>query len=235
MTKAYIAMASYIGRPDVETQQSLVNSCLDLKTHSIDVNLRIAVGSSIISMTRNAFVADFLASDCTDLVMIDDDLAWEDGALRRLLSHPCDVVGGAYPKRGDTLEYPVKRLPGARVDQVTGLMEVMLLPTGFLRMSRACLESMVKHYAHLEYFDRGAKGKRAHALFWFDLAPGIDADSPKDLPEVWGEDFTFCRRWREMGGKVHLDTLLTFKHIGRKAWTGCYAESMPVASLFEAA
>lgn len=235
MCKVYLAMASYTGRPDVETQQSLIEDCLDLKANGIDIQMRLAVGSSIIAMTRNAFVADFLASDCTDLVMLDDDLAWEDGALRRLLSHPCDVVGGAYPKRGDKIEYPVKRIAGAKIDQTTGLLEVVALPTGFLRMTRNCLETMVKHYDHLAYYDRDVKGKRAHALFWFDLAPGIDADSPKDLPEVWGEDFTFCRRWREMGGKVHLDTLLTFKHIGRKAWTGCYAESMPVASLFEAA
>jgi hypothetical protein len=232
--KIYLAMASYTGRPDVETQQSLVSSCLEARAAGVDVSLHMAVGNSIIPMVRNAFVTDFLHSDCTDLVMIDDDLAWEDGALVRLMSHTVDMVGGVYPKRQDKLEFPVRRIPGAKVDMATGLMEVAMLPAGFLRMSRQCLTRMVEAYPGLKYFDRGSKWKHSHALFWNDLAPGLDADNP-DLPEVWGEDFTFCRRWREIGGAIHLDTLLTFKHIGRKAWSGCYAKTMPVAALFEAA
>lgn len=233
--KVYLAMASYTGRPDVETQQSLVTSCLDLREHEIDVELKLSVGHSIIPVVRNGFVTDFLHSDCTDLVMVDDDLAWEDGALRRLLSHNVSVVGGAYPKRQDKLEFPVKRIPGEQVDLVTGLLKVKMLPAGFFRMTRECLELMVREYAHLKYFDRGSPYKYSHALFWNELDKGIDPDSDPNLPEVWGEDFTFCRRWAAMGGDIHLDTLLTFKHIGRKGWVGCYADTMPVSALFDTA
>ena len=70
-------------------------------------------------------------------------------------------------------------------------------------------------------------------LFWVLLAPGLEA-SDDGLPEIWGEDFTFCKRWRDIGGKVYLDALLRFQHIGRKAWSGCYAESLNVASLIAA-
>ena len=38
----------------------------------------------------------------------------------------------------------------------------------------------------------------------------------------------------DLGGKVMLDTLLRFGHIGRKRYDGCYAETMPVAGLFRA-
>lgn len=231
--KVYIAMPSLSGRPDIATQASLIETMTSLQAAGIPVKFRPVVGDSLIARTRNFYVSDFLASDCTDLVMIDDDLAWEPGAVLRLLSHDCDLVGGVYPKRQDQLEFPVRRKLGAQVDLKTGLMEVELLPTGFLRMRRNMLERMVAGFPHLAYRDpNGPAGVLYHALFWVELAPGLDGG---DVLEPWGEDFTFCRRWRELGGSVWLDTLLRFQHIGRKAWSGCYAETMPVAAMFEVA
>lgn len=233
--KVFLAMPSFTGRPDIETQMSVVHGVSELKASGIDVLFKPFCGNSIIPVVRNAIVTQFLQSDCTDLIMLDDDIAWEDGALKRLLSHPVDLVGGVYPKRQDKLEFPVKRLRGAPVDMATGLMEVRGLPGGFLRMTRQCLDSMCEHYKHLRYYDRGVPGGVSVALFWNELWPGIDKDSPENMPEPWGEDFTFCQRWRDMGGKVYLDTLISFRHIGRKAYDGCYASTMPVAALFEAA
>ena len=232
--KAYIAMPTLHGRPDVATMASVIETMCGLQAAGIPVKFKPVPGDSIISRTRNFFVADFLASDCTDLVMIDDDLAWEPGSVRRLLSHDCDLVGGVYPKRQDDLAFPVRRKAGARVDYATGLMEVDLLPTGFLRMRRGMLEAMVKAHPHLAYRDANGPDLLFHALFWVELGAGFDA-KPGDPLEIWGEDFTFCRRWLEMGGKVWRDTLLKFQHIGRKAWGGCYAETLPVAAMFETA
>lgn len=229
--KVYIAMMSR-DRPEIETSLALVTAMRDIEKAGGRMTLKYVVRDSIISKTRNQFVADFLASDCTDLIMLDDDVVWEPKAIQRLLSHDCDVVGGVYPKRRDPLEFPVRRLPGASMDLATGLMEVKFLPTGFLRMTRSCLERMTEYYSDLAYKDDDAKGGKATALFWFDLYPDPDTGEIT----VWGEDFTFCRRWRDMGGQVFLDTLLRFKHMGRKAYEGCYAESLPVSEvLLEAA
>lgn len=229
----YIAVPSLGGRPDLAHQACMLAEMQSLQAAGYRVTYKPLVGDSIIARTRNYFVADFLASGCDDLVMIDDDLTWEEGAVVRLLSHPCEVVGGVYPKRQDALEFPVRRLPGAPFDMATGLMEVMLLPTGFLRMTRECLEKMIAAYPDTRYHDRHHPEVDFHALFWIVLAPGLDA--PVDgLPEIWGEDFTFCKRWRDIGGKVYLDALLRFQHIGRKVWSGCYAESLNVASLIAA-
>lgn len=225
--KAYVAMMSR-DKPEIETSLALLNAMRDLEKAGGRMTLKYVVRDSIIPKTRNQFVADFLASDCTDLVMLDDDVVWEHKALQRLLSHDCDVVGGVYPKRRDPIEYPVRRLEGAEYDQQTGLLEVQFLPTGFLRIRRNALEAMVKHYEHLRYKDDDANGGYAHALFWFDLHPDPDTGEMT----VWGEDFTFCRRWRDMGGQVFLDTLLRFKHMGRKAYEGCYADDLPVAALY---
>lgn len=228
--KVFVAMMSR-DKPEMETSMALLYTMREIEKAGGRMVLKYVVKDSMIPRTRNAFVADFLASDCTDLVMLDDDVVWDRDAVLRLLSHDCDVVGGVYPKRSDPLQYPVRLLDGATLDQVTGLMEVKYLPGGFLRMTRAALEKMIAAFPHLRYRDRDAPGGYAHALFWFDLAP----DDEDGEIETWGEDFTFCRRWREIDGKVMCDTLLRFKHIGRKAYEGCYAETFPIAMLFREA
>lgn len=230
MRKVMLAMMTR-DKPEVETQFALLNTMREFERAGIQMKLRYSVKDSMVPRSRNQFVADALAWGADDLVMIDDDVVWEDEAVLRLLSHDCDVVGGAYPKRVEPLQYPVKMLPGAPLDQATGLMEVRFLPGGFLRMTRTCLERMVEAYADLKYTDPESPTGHAHGLFWFEIYPDPDTGEPT----CWGEDFTFCRRWREIGGQVFCDTLLRFKHIGRKAYEGCYAEDLPAAALFRKA
>jgi hypothetical protein len=217
-------------RPQAETSFSLLEMQRGFDKARIPHKILYTVGDSILPKTRNAFVAKFLASDYTDLIMLDDDVVWEEGAVNRLLSHKCEVVAGLYPKREETLVFPCRRKPGAPFDPVTGLLEMELVPTGFLRMTRSCLERMVASYPDLAYRDYDLPNKQAHALFWFDLAP--DPDDPS-INTIWGEDFSFCRKWRAIGGQIFADTLLHFKHIGQKAFSGCYAEVLPVSEILQ--
>lgn len=232
MRKVYVAMLSGSGRSDVETQMALVEAAQDCIRNGIDLQIRMGVGDSILPRARNRVLMEFLASECDDLILLDDDVVWERGAIRRLLSHDCELVGGVYPTRHEPIRYPVKRIPGGDFDPVTGLLEVRMLPTGFLRVTRSAVNRMIVANPELKYRDIYAPDKTAYALFWFDLRPGIDADDDA-TPEIWGEDFVFCDRWRRVGGKVWLDTLLAFRHIGRKAYEGCYAETLPICSLLK--
>jgi hypothetical protein len=227
----YFAMMSR-DNPDIETQIAMSHAWRELERAGIPYKFKFIRSPSLIQRARNQFVADFLQSDCTDLVMIDDDVIWEQGAVTRLLSHPCEVVGGIYPKREDPLQYPVRRLKGAPFDPETGLMEVELLPTGFLRVTRNTLEWMVQTYSDLAYRDPDVPGGVAHALFWVDIEDDPDVPGVKSL---WGEDFSFCRKVRRMGGRIHADLLLRFKHRGGKSYEGCYAETLPVSELIRRA
>lgn len=229
MKKVFVAMPMR-DRPEAATQMCLLDMQMGFHKNRIAHKIEYTVGDSILPKVRNAFVARFLASDCTDLVMIDADLAWENDAVMRLLSHDCDVVAGIYPMREEPLKYPCRRKPGVAFDAVTGLLEMELVPTGFLRMTRGCLEQMVGAYPELAYRDYNLPGHVAHALFWFDLAP--DPDDPS-INTIWGEDFSFCRKWRDVGGKIYADTLLHFKHIGQRAFAGCYADSLPVSEILQ--
>jgi len=217
MKNVYIAMPSYTGRPDIETFHCLRDVSEGIQRQGWKCTFKFTVGNSVISHARDRFVADFLAKgDFTDLVMIDDDLWWEDDAVLRLLSHDCDVVGGLYPKREEPLSFPVKRLDGEGVDE-TGLMKVRMLPGGFMRMTHKCLRQMTDHYSDLAYQDNGIPGGKNCGLFLPAIRPNEEGTN-----DFWGEDFMFCQRWADIGGSIYADTLLRFKHIGRKAYEACY-------------
>lgn len=216
MRKIYLAQPSYTGRPEMESFHCLLEAVQGLQAAGHEVRLKFTVGNGLIHHARDRFVADFLTTDCTDLVMLDDDLVWEDGAILRLLSHDVDVVGGVYPKKETPICFPVKSIAGEDI-RADGLMRVRMLPGGFMRFSRACLEKMTAHYSNLAYRDAAVPGEKNCALFLPELRPMGDGDN-----ELWGEDFMFCRRWTEMGGEVWADTLLNFKHIGRASYQARY-------------
>lgn len=207
----YLAIPCYTGTVKVEMAHSLVEGVLDLKSKGVDVKIRFNPGDSIISRCRNMFVASFLASDCTDLIFVDEDVQWEHGAMSRLMAHKGDVIAGVYPKRQDPLSFPVRWLPGKPIIQEgSGLVEVAGAPTGFMRITRRCLEMMREQYAHHAYRQDHVPGGQAWALFDFEMSGG----------EYWGEDMVFCRRWRALGGKVWVDPGITFAHVGRKVYMG---------------
>jgi hypothetical protein len=217
--KLYIACPSFTGQPHIETFHCLRQASEGIARIGWSCIFKFSVHNSIISHARDSFLADFLHTDCTDLVMLDDDLWWEDDAILRLVSHGKDICGGVYPKRQDKVEFPVKRIPGEEPDD-NGLLRVSMLPGGFLHVSRNCAEKMTAHYRNLAYVDDRLPHKENCALFM----PEVIVDPETGERCLWGEDFMFCRRWRDMGGEVYADTLLRFKHIGRKAFEACYAD-----------
>jgi hypothetical protein len=38
------------------------------------------------------------------------------------------------------------------------------------------------------------------------------------------EDYAFCDRWRELGGRVFIDPSVRLSHVGEKAYAGVIAE-----------
>jgi hypothetical protein len=64
----------------------------------------------------------------------------------------------------------------------------------------------------------------------YALHPGITTRR-LGTNRAWGEqagaeDFTFCRRWRDMGGKVFVDRQCRLGHLGQHLFQGDVAESL---------
>lgn len=214
---AWLAMPCYTGTIHTGTFRCVLNDILELAAAGIKVTVQDEAGNAMIGHARSLFCAMFLGTDATDLVFIDHDVTWEPGALLRLLSHPVEMVAGIYPKRADPLGFNVRYMQDRKelwADPATGLLEVEGVPAGMFRISRTALEKMVVAYPEKRFADHHAPKGFAWALF----------DNIHEGDAYFGEDYSFCRRWRQIGGQVWADPNIEMGHIGNKKFTGNFGK-----------
>jgi len=208
-----IAIPAYSGTIHLGTMRSIIRDMTALMQRGDFVTIEDECGNTDIADARASIVARFLKGAGTDLVFVDHDVLWEDGALVKLVDYPVDFVSGSYPRRADPIEYSVRYLdkPELWSDPETGLIEVAGVSGGFMRCSRSMLERMVRDYAGLTYTRQEQK--------ICGLFDAYRLDSKK-----FSEDYSFCQRWRDIGGKVWLDPNFKMGHVGSKVFTGCIGE-----------
>lgn len=216
----FLALPCYTGSLAVLTYKSLMHDTFRLALAGTQVRVFDELGHADIYLLRAQLLANFLADKtATDLVMVDSDVGWEPLGLQKLLSHDVDVVAGVYPKRQEPLTFMFRscREDGEALmgDPATGLIEVWGVPGGFLRIRRAAAEKMVANYKDLEAWCNTSPGNRVSRLFdpyWYNDEEGVN--------RVLSEDFAFCQRWRDIGGKVYMDPSISMAHVGTKAYMG---------------
>jgi hypothetical protein len=219
-----------------------VTSIFGLTLDSAHLGLRCILhmhSESLITRGRNNIVAEFLRrEEFTHLFWIDSDITFDSASVFRLLQADRDVAAGIYPikahnwpreglpagmtQREFEIRYasypfnPIKHgaLPVGPFADEHGFIEVDEAPTGFMCIKRNVFYRMMQHYPQLNYRPYGpATGAKLHWLF-FDCM--VDPDSRYYL----SEDYAFCRRWRDMGGKVWADANSRLQHLGQHQFAG---------------
>jgi hypothetical protein len=219
-----VAIPAYTGLVHCGTMRSVLYDVISLINGGDVVRVVEEVGNADIARCRSMIVAKFLAQrESTHLVMVDSDVCWEPGGMAKLLNAGVEFVCGAYPQRiGDGTKYHMRMKAGTvqSLDPKTGLLEVEAMPAGFMCLSRAMLQRMVDAYPDSKFSFRECPGGIAHDLF--DAYWETDETG---LRHKLGEDYSFCRRWRDIGGQVWVDPSIAMGHIGTKMWSGKLSES----------
>jgi hypothetical protein len=213
MKHIMIAIPAYTGTVHMGTMRSLFTDLIELIKRGDKFTLVDDIGNALIADCRGVIATNFYHSDCDELVFIDSDVTWEAGALLKLIDHPVDLVAGIYPVRAEPLRYNVRYLdkPELWADPQTGLLEVECVPAGFMKISRNCIEKMIEAYPN-QYFHGESKTKEFYPLF--------DYFVNEEMKYKWGEDYSFCIRWRNIGGQVWIDPEIGMGHIGLKVFQG---------------
>jgi hypothetical protein len=174
-----------------------------------------------LSLARNRIMGAFLKSRHTHMLMVDDDMGWAPHDVLRLLETKLDCVGGAGPKKSYPLKFCIyskddngRDLVG-EFSEATQTLEVTGIGTGFLMVTRACIERMVGAYPELR-FDPG-EGQTEYGLFDPIITP---------LRTRLSDDFAFCYRWRKIGGKVHAMPSIRLAHVGAHTFEGSLLDAM---------
>ena len=103
-----------------------------------------------------------------------------------------------------------------------GLIEVLDAGTGFMLIKRGVLEQMITAFPEIKYVrdmtSLNADGSidrttdTQYALF----DGSIDEESKRYL----SEDYTFCRRWQKIGGRIWTDPEIVLNHVGTHVFRG---------------
>jgi len=83
-------------------------------------------------------------------------------------------------------------------------------------LKREVIERMIAAYPETRY-------ERAHAYSRFKMAQSyalFDCMIDKETGAYISEDFAFCQRWRDIGGKIWLDTEGKLTHTGAYNFCG---------------
>ena len=152
-------------------------------------------GNCHVDDARNVVVQEFLLSRCEDLIFIDADVSWEPKDLVRLCQYDCNLVGAIYPYRRENSRadgrMPVRFMEGVVDLNEEGLLEVEAVPTGFMRIRRHAIESLVKDAEH--FYNRQETRSKAPILFQRTFINDTR----------WGGDVHFCNLWRASGGRIY--------------------------------
>ncbi len=192
---------------------------------------------SLITRSRNTLVTQFLdRPDATHLMFVDADITFQPAQLLRMVAFDHDVVAGMYPLKvrdwsmeaigrirgGESLDTSPLRyvgLPceGEQAESRDGFVTGEYAGTGFMLIRRAALLRMIAAYPELAFaaaHDRAVQTESAHRYALFDCM--IEPETRHYL----SEDYTFCRRWRDIGGQIWLDTQGSLVHTGSHDFIG---------------
>ena len=221
-----------------------VNSLLRLmgssRKYGFSLALFTAAHDSLITRSRNSLVKSFLdATAATHLFFVDADIGFEPEAVLRLLAFDEEVVAGMYPVkvvdwtrmsaglrpgmtekelRESSLHFVGVPCTGSEHESRAGFVTGKYAGTGFMMIKRSAIERLVLAYPETQYTTmqtypaRTSAGSPYYNLFDCMIEP--------ESGVYLSEDFTFCHRFRKIGGKVWLDTESRLHHVGSMEFHG---------------
>lgn len=246
--KFFIATPCYGGQLMEPYFRSTIKLMTFFNQHQIPLAFGTIANESLVTRARNVLVAYFLQSDYTHLLFVDADIEFQVEDVLKLYAHDKDIIVGAYPKKGvawqrikENMQLPENGTKAFTdkeiaaygsdyainfkfIDKETkqigvenGLIKLHDAGTGFMMIKREAILKMIKAYPELKYNNDVVMNNESiqdnfYALFDTMIDP-IDR-------RYLSEDYTFCRRWQEMGGDIWLDPSISLNHYGHFCFQG---------------
>jgi hypothetical protein len=123
--------------------------------------------------------------------------------------------------------FPIKLENHNHIESDKGIVEATHAPTGCMLIKRKVLEDMIKHHPELKiYQPTNINGKEITKENFYNLFDTIHDPKTK---RYFGEDFGFCQRWTDMGGKVYLYIMDYITHVGEHQFCGRFFDNLKPA------
>jgi len=220
--------------------KSIIQLQMLLMREGIQLMLDTTENESLVHRARNVSIGRFMQKTDADFFMfIDADVEFDAHSVLRLLNSGHEVSVAVYPKKvvmwdqareaaekGDERNMAllssslVANIGASKRSVVNGFVEVLDGPTGFMMISREALIKMHEQYPELTCKNDHQNRDFEEYCAIFDCM--IDPDSKRYL----SEDYAFCRRWQQIGGKIYADCNTTLGHVGNLPFHGCLKDRL---------
>ena len=221
----------------------LQKMCMEKK---VDIQFQL-LKSSLVTQGRNLCVSGFLESGMTHMLFIDSDILVNAETVFKMIDRDKDIISVPYPlktfnwgkafeaiKKGDikkpsdiqkwTNSYPMRVANTNDIVVDKGVIEVTHSPTGCMMIKREVFDKMIEHYPDKGIVQKtvinGEYVNRPHLWNFFDCIH--DPETKTYL----GEDFSFCKLWKDIGGKCHAFIDDPIMHIGEHQYKGRFADEL---------
>lgn len=190
------------------------------------------LGDSLISRVRNCHASVFLNEfkECDFFMSLDSDLEIlncypNNNIFDKLVDDDKDFTGGLYAiKKPGVRRSASITMDGKTAQFDSGLVEMRWLSSGCWCIKRSAMEKMAEAYSSTLLYDGddNCAGKKVYALYLpmiYDLKEGDFPNIKLPFRKMLSEDWSFCERWKDIGGKIYANTSVVLKHIGRCEYT----------------
>jgi hypothetical protein len=216
--------------------------------HGITLKYYFLFNESLVQRARNYIADEFLRSDCSHLLFIDADIAFNPkDALALLgihLQNPEEypIVTGPYPKKTIAWEKVAKAAQMGKSDDdpfelarftsdfvfnpVKGMkqfklsepVEVQEAGTGFMLISREAFEKYRDAYPELSYLPDHARTEQFDGTR--EITAFFDCVIDPESRRYLSEDYFFCHKARDAGLKVWMCPWMHLNHVGTHIFQG---------------
>ena len=237
LMKIFIATPANGGLTYARYTQSIFSLEKALTSAGHQTTFAVMVGSAEIASARNELVQYFLDSDCDALLFIDADQAFNAIHVREMIESGKHFIGAVIPQK--VIDWEKVRLaaiagvPATELSKAAGIFNTNFLTgkvdivhgkplavrhvgTGLIYLSRVVFEKLSPHCQVVNLRTKEAKTTRT------EYFTNIVTEDNERL----SEDYSFCHKWREIGGKVYAAPWVEVSHIGSFEFNGQLRESM---------
>jgi hypothetical protein len=242
----FVATPAYGGMVGEAYLKAMVRLGIVFKTYGLHFTLATIANESLITRGRNTLVSMFMADNkFTDMMFIDADIHFDAESVLKMWFKLCkyddvEVMVGAYPKkminwkgiRQQVVEHNIsedemqkhqasyvmniKADKDGRVPMKNGLIPVYDGGTGFMLYQRDVIQRMMDKWPDLHYKNDLNTDKKYDPYMYALFDTLIDPVTRRYL----SEDYTFCRRWQELGGTIWMDPTIELDHQGAHLFKG---------------
>ena len=209
----HFLLPCYGGQISEVTFTSFVRFICRAPQWNLEWSLETLANESLIPRGRNTLVAKAMHNTrASHLMFLDADIGFDPEYIRMLLQEDVDVIGGGYPKKSLPIDYVLNPIDGGMSDDSKA--EVERIGTGFLLVKRKVFSRIAELMPELKYTDDTGLNPAINKHLYAFFESGLFGEKV-----FMSEDWVFCNRWRQLGGRIFISKRFSLTHVGTYAFS----------------